>query len=174
MKRSKKISAIMHKLLIERRIDNFSVVELRDASLSIEGMDSDLDEARKKVYRQILRFEKINWLRSEGSGQKKRYFQTDLFKKQLLEPKLDSVEISIPSTPDYSVLSKERKEYKAELEIILGEIEEYQSLKIRFPELEPKLTPLQQQAKERSALLLGKMNVLTNVLRTIYRDSSQC
>lgn len=85
MKRSRKISAVMHKLLIEKGMDGFSVVELRDASLSIEFTGSDLDEARKKVYRQILRFEKNNWLRSEGSGRKKRYFQTDLFWFQSLK-----------------------------------------------------------------------------------------
>ena len=56
MKRSTKISAIMHKLLIEKGMDRFSVIELRDASLSISDFRKEPDEARKRLYRQILRF----------------------------------------------------------------------------------------------------------------------
>jgi hypothetical protein len=167
MKRSPKISAVMHKLLIKKRMDGFSVVELRDASISTDDSHVDLDDARRKIYRQILRFMKNNWLRSEGNGQQKRYFQTDLFKTFQTASKLESVGIDISSIPDYSVLNHERNQHKGELEIVLGEIEEYQSLNCRFPELEPKLTPFFEQAKERSAHLFGKVNVLTNVLKTL-------
>ena len=46
----------MHKLLIEKEMDGFTVVELRNASISIDSSFVDLDDARRKVYRQILRF----------------------------------------------------------------------------------------------------------------------
>ncbi|MGF1701452.1 hypothetical protein L4D09_14230 [Photobacterium makurazakiensis] len=174
MKRSAKVSAVMHKLLIEKEMDGFSVIELRDASISISNDHTEPDEARKIVYRQILRFMKNDWLRSEGTGQKKRYFQTDLFKTLQVAPKPEAIEIDTPSIPDYSVLIRERSQYKGELEIILGEIEEYQSLNHRFPELRGKLTPLLEQAKERSAQLLGKVNVLTNVLKTLSEGKTTC
>lgn len=174
MKRSTKISAVMHKLLIEKGMDGFTVVELRDVYISVEDSHVDSDEARKKMYRQILRFMKKNWLRSEGHWQNKRYFQTDSFKALQVAPKLESVEMDAPSTPDYSVLSYERNQYKGELEIVLGEIEEYRSLNRRFPELEVRLTPLLEQAKERSAHLLGKVNVLTNVLKTLSEGKAAC
>lgn len=174
MKRSKKIGALMHKLLIEKGMDGFSVVELRDASLPIEGIDSDLKEARKTVYRQILRFEKNNWLRSEGSGQRKRYFQTNSFKIRLQKIESECVEFTSNSSPDYSVLSVEYSQHKGELEIVLGEVDEYHSLRIRFPELESKLNPLLQQARERSAVLLGKVNVLTNVLNVLSEEKVSC
>ncbi|NOI25726.1 hypothetical protein [Vibrio mediterranei] len=174
MKRSTKISAEMHKLLIERRMDGFSVIELRDALVSIGDTNLDLDDARRRVYRQILRFLKNNWLRSEGSGRQKRYFQTDLFKTLLVTPKKSSVDVGMASASDYSVLIHERNQYKAELEIVLGEIEEYQSLNSRFPELEFKLTPLLEEAKERSAHLFGKVNVLTNVINTLFEDTATC
>ncbi|MDH5927385.1 hypothetical protein L8S13_13815 [Vibrio lentus] len=172
MKRSTKISAEMHKLLIEKRMDGFSVIELRDAFVSIDDSYVDLDDARRRIYRQILRFMKNNWLRNEGSGQQKRYFQTDLFKTLLVAPKQEFVDIA--SVPDYSVLSHERNQYKGELEIVLGEIEEYQSLNCRFPELEPKLIPLLDKAKEHSAHLLGKVNGLTNVLQTLSEGKQTC
>ncbi|PSU42858.1 hypothetical protein C9J12_28590 [Photobacterium frigidiphilum] len=174
MKRSAKVSAVMHKLLIEKEMDGFSVIELRDASISISNDHTEPDEARKIVYRQILRFIKNDWLRSEGTGQKKRYFQTDLFKTLQVAPKPEAVEIEISSMTDYSILRRERSQYKGELEIVLGEIEEYQSLNHRFPELKVKLTPFLEQAKERSAHLLGKVNVLTNVLKTLSEGKTTC
>ena len=174
MKRSTKISAEMHKLLIEKRMDGFSVIELRDAFVSIDDSYVDLDDARRRIYRQILRFMKNNWLRNEGRGQQKRYFQTDLLKTLLVTPKQDSVDVDIALAPDYSVLSHECNQHKGELEIVLGEIEEYQSLNGRFPELEPKLIPLLDQAKERSAHLLGKVNGLTNVLKTLSEGKPTC
>ncbi|MFB1074851.1 hypothetical protein [Vibrio diabolicus] len=176
MKRSTKISAIIHKLLIEKGMDGFSVIELRDASLSMSDGKEGLDEARKKLYRQILRFIKNGWLESEGSGREKRYFKTALFCSLNVTPKAQRTEISSPlnTAPDYSVLQHERNQYKAELEIVLGEIDEYQSLNRRFPELEQKLKPLLQQARERSAHLFGKVNVLTNVLNAISSDIAEC
>ncbi|MDF4990398.1 hypothetical protein P3674_22055, partial [Vibrio parahaemolyticus] len=74
MKRSTKISAMMHKLLIEKEMDGFSVVELRDAFISTDNSGTDPDEARRMVYRQIRRFTNNSWLITEGKGQKKRYF----------------------------------------------------------------------------------------------------
>ncbi len=174
MKRSTKISALMYKLLIEKRMDGFSVIEARDSSLSLEDETQDLVEARKRIYRQIWQYQKKNWLRSEGEGRSKRYFQTEQFKvlqvtgQKTVEPLIKA------RSADYSVLFRESKEYKGELEIVLGEIDEYQSLKYRFPELESKLTPLLQQAKQRSAHLLGKVNVLTNVLNVLSEGKKTC
>lgn len=180
MRRSMKISAEMYKLLIERALDGFSVIELRDEFIVLKASQIDPDEARKKVYRQILRFIKKGWLRSEGSGRQKRYFQTDTFKalhvkpKPKPKPKSENIDIEIASNHDYSVLVSERNQYKGELEIVLGEIDEYQSLNVRFPELESKLITLLDEAKERSAYLLGKVNGLTNVLKVLYEGKQTC
>ncbi|MCG9782003.1 hypothetical protein L1D52_06510 [Vibrio brasiliensis] len=176
MKRSTKISAIMHKLLIEKGMDRFSVIELRDASLSISDLRKNPDEARKRLYRQILRFVRNGWLESEGEGRDKRYFQTELFRSLNVRPKVGRENVTFPvkPSPDYSVLRHERNQYKAELEIVLGEIDEYQSLNRRFPELEQRLNPMLQQARDRSAHLFGKVNVLTNVINTISSDVVEC
>ncbi|MBF4277512.1 hypothetical protein EAY27_09900 [Vibrio anguillarum] len=180
MNRSQKMNAFMHQLLIEKQMDNFSVVEIRDALLLLEGVDPDPEEARKFIYRQILVLEKKGWLSCEGIGRQKKYFQTELFRgldiisRESSSPK---VRISQPSTSTidgYSVLMTERGEHQGELEIILGEIEEYQSLSQRFPELSTQITPLLKIARERSALLLGKINVLTNVLTSLSEGCARC
>ena len=174
MKRSIKISDEIHKLLIEKEMDGFLVVELRDAFVSIDGSYVDLDDARRKVYRQLLRLVKNNCLRVEGTGQQKRYFQTDLFKGLQADTVLENTKVTLSAASDYSVLIHERNQYKGELEIVFGEIDEYQSLCGRFPELEPKLAPLLEQAKKHSARLLGKVNVLTNALKTLSEDNQLC
>ncbi len=61
-------------LLIEKRMDGFSVMEARDASLNIGDGMPNLDEARMKVYRQIWQYQQRGWLRTEGEGRNKRYF----------------------------------------------------------------------------------------------------
>ncbi|MEH0688626.1 hypothetical protein H4F17_06090 [Vibrio cholerae] len=176
MKRSTKISAIMHKLLIEKGMDGFSVIELRDASLSISDLRKNPDEARKRLYRQILRFVRNGWLECEGEGRDKRYFQTEMFRSLNVKPKVGRENATSPvkTSPDYSVLCHERNQYKAELEIVLGEIDEYKSINRRFPELEPRLNPMLQQARDRSAHLFGKVNVLTNVINSISSDVTEC
>lgn len=169
MKRARRISAVMHKLLIEHGLDGFTVLEARDLWLSVYDKKSNSSEARKKVYRAIFNFEKKNWLRCEGSGRSKRYFQTEELKQ------IPGYEVSNHQSEsnnqvydhDYSILLNERNEYKGELEIVLGEVDEYQSIVSRFPDLEGRLAPIHQQAKERAALLLGKINALTAVLNTL-------
>ena len=168
------ISNDMHKLLIEKEMDGFLVVELRDAFVSIDDSYVDLDDARRKVYRQLLRLVKNNWLRVEGTGQQKRYFQTDLFKGLQVYIGSENTKATLSAASDYSVLRHECNQYKGELEIVLGEINEYQSLCGRFPELEPRLIPLLEQAKEHSGQLLGSVNVLTSVLKTLSEDNPSC
>ncbi|MFM2661898.1 hypothetical protein AAFX15_17300 [Vibrio chagasii] len=176
MKRARRISAVMHKLLIENGLDGFTVLEARDFWLSLDNVDSDSAEARKKVYRAIFNFEKKSWLRSEGSGRKKRYFQADQFKALYVNVTANNQADLKPQVPvqNYSILNSERNEYKGELEIVLGEVDEYQSIVSRFPELKNKLAPLHQEAKDRAALLLGKVNVLTKVLNTLYEEDKPC
>ncbi|MGL6313198.1 hypothetical protein [Vibrio sp. WXL103] len=174
MKRSTKISAMMHKLLIEKKMDGFSVVELRDAFVSTDNGRTDPDEARRMVYRQLKRFTDNNWLVSEGKGRKKRYFQTSQFKSLQVEPKLQTTRVSSSSGADYSELFCEHGQYKAELEIVLSEIDEYQSVIRRYQELEVKLRPLLEQAKDRSAHLLGKVNALTNALNSLSEEAVSC
>ncbi|MEZ8282131.1 hypothetical protein AB6C51_18020 [Vibrio splendidus] len=176
MKRAQRISAVMHKLLIENGLDGFTVVEARDLWLSLDAVAPNSAEAHKKVYRAIFNSEKKSWLRSEGSGRKKRYFQTAQFRELRNNITTNNQTEIKPQVPiqNYSILNNERNEYKAELEIVLGEVDEYKSITSRFPELKNKLAPLHQEAKDRAALLFGKVNVLTKVLNTIYEGGELC
>lgn len=171
MKRPKKISAIMHKLLVEEKMDGFSAIEARNALLSFGWQGSSSDELRKQLYRQLLQFNDKGWLKSEGIGRNKRFYVTSAFRglcvaSKSVQQEKTAVNHSV-RPQDYSVLVIEQRQYEGELKIVLGEIDEYRSLLVRFPCLEEHILPLQKLSKVRSAELLGKVNVLSNVLKSL-------
>ncbi|MBF4243103.1 hypothetical protein EA003_25495, partial [Vibrio anguillarum] len=96
------------------------------------------------------------------------------FKALTVEPRVASknkvnVDPIVTQTADtpLNVLEQEKKQYEGELEITLGEIEEYQSLLTRFPHNRQKMQPLFNTARELSAKLLGKINALTNWIKVV-------
>ncbi len=164
----------MFNLLIEKGMDDFSVIDARDALLNSSVIFSSKDDARKYIYKQLLSFEEKGWLSTIGTHRSKRYHQTSEFKALTVEPRVASknkvnVDPIVTQTADtpLNVLEQEKKQYEGELEITLGEIEEYQSLLTRFPHNRQKMQPLFNTARERSAKLLGKINALTNWIKVV-------
>ncbi|HDY7484013.1 TPA: hypothetical protein RQJ48_004178 [Vibrio vulnificus] len=164
-----RINPHMFNLLIEKGMDGFSVIEARDTLLNSDVTFPSKDDARKFIYKQLLSFEEKGWLSVVGTQRSKRYHQTSEFKALKVEPRMarnskvkaDSMAIQISET-SLTALEQEKKQYEGELAITLGEIEEYQSLLTRFPHSRQKMQPLFNEARERSAKLLGKINALTN------------
>ncbi|MBD1575913.1 hypothetical protein HC723_05510 [Vibrio sp. S11_S32] len=176
MKKTIKVGELVRKLLIENEMDGFSITEARNAFVELEETSNDLIEARKQVYRLILRFEKNGLLFSEGAGRNKKYFRSEVFKQQyplqVSPKKLDTEQRS--NISDYSILVSERNEHSAELEITLNEINAYRSLISRFPDLEKRVMPFLQESKERSVSLLGKVNAFTHVLNVLSEGETSC
>lgn len=172
------ISTIMYILLIEHKMDAFSVLDARDTLLLNNHFYSNAVELRKMVYRQILYFERKGWLMSDGRGKQKKYYVTDNFPHKLVVNKATLIGSSVTHTvaieENYSILLKERREHEGELKIVLGEIDEYRSLLSRFPALEQNIEPLLQASKIRSTQLLGKVNVLTNILKSLSAEQVTC
>ncbi|WP_414931285.1 hypothetical protein [Vibrio europaeus] len=181
MKKVTRINPDMFKLLIEKGMDNFSVIEARDALLNGASTFPSRDDARKYIYKQLLSFEEKGWLSVTGIRRDKRYHQTNDFKALIIEPRTpsrrkatdDSMTGQIPDSC-LNTLEQEKKQHEGELAITLGEIEEYQSLLIRFPNNRQDMQPLFNAARERSAKLLGKINALTNWMQVAQSKASQC
>ncbi len=171
----------MFNLLIEKGMDNFSVLEARDALHGNEDTFPNKEEARKYVYKQLLSFEEKGWLSVTGTRRDKRYHQTNDFRLLIIEPKTprkrkatdDSMTGQIPYS-SLNTLEQEKKQHEGELAITLGEIEEYQSLLMRFPNNRQDIQPLFNEARERSAKLLGRINALTNWMQVAQSKASQC
>ncbi len=181
MNKVTRINPHMFNLLIEKGMDDFSVIEARDALLNSGVAFPNKADARKYVYKQLLSFEEKGWLSVIGTLRHKRYHQTCDFKALKIEPrearnskvKADSTVVQTADIP-LTVLEQEKKQYEGELAITLGEIEEYQSLLTRFPHSRQKMQPLFSAARERSAKLLGKINALTNWMQVVQGKAQQC
>ncbi|MBW8190949.1 hypothetical protein K0504_07860 [Neiella marina] len=177
MKAVPKINAIMFKLLIEKEMNNFTVVELRNAALDANLLPQDPNEARKKIYRQILNFQRKGWLNTTEVDGSKRYVVSDEFlaqsfashKAKYQQPKTSR----LIQNDDKKVLCEELSCHKGELEITLGEIQEYQSLIARFPSLGVSLSKLLYEAQIRSANLLGKVKAVTATIDSL-RSETKC
>lgn len=179
-----KINRFMYNLLIEKKQDGFSVTEARDAILSYDNGLEDINQARKVIYRQILSFLGKGWLRDTGEGRNKQYWVTDTFKQLSVEPRSSGkgadlkVETELKPVTKVTMgidqLFREKSQYEGELSITLGEVEELRSLIERFPEKSHEWTPLLNEAKERSATLLGRINALGKVLKHDAKAAKQC
>ncbi|NMV05989.1 hypothetical protein HKB28_02290, partial [Vibrio parahaemolyticus] len=67
MKKVTRINPDMFNLLIEKGMDDFSVIEARDALLNSTSTFTSSDEARKYVYKQLLSLEEKGWLSVIGT-----------------------------------------------------------------------------------------------------------
>ncbi|HIF9530253.1 TPA: hypothetical protein ACX6S4_002652 [Photobacterium damselae] len=172
MNNPQKINTVMYALLVERQMNNFSVPEARDALLNANGIPKNPDKARRLIYRQIVYFENKGWLTSEGTGRNRRYYQTSKFRELTTQPKhrLQQNQLNKLTLQSYAVLDKERKQHLANLEIVLGEIDEYQSIIKRLPELEQTVYPIYERAKTRSTILLRKVDIINNIINIMNQE----
>ncbi|TON45603.1 hypothetical protein CGH56_23825, partial [Vibrio parahaemolyticus] len=108
-------------------------------------------------------------------GSSKRYSTTEEFRELNVIPNKMRSTSNSSDTPatnglsqsEISLLKTEKREVEAELEITLSEIEQYKLLEKRFSKLSQVVDPLIKKASERSADLLGNLNALSNVLRSL-------
>ncbi|MFZ8768327.1 hypothetical protein LCE44_00095 [Vibrio harveyi] len=181
MKKVTRINPDMFNLLIEKGMDDFSVIDARDALLNGTSAFSSRDDARKYVYKQLLSFEEKGWLSVTGTRRDKRYHQTNDFKALTIESrtlrKRKATQESVTGhviDSSLNTLDQEKKKHEGELAITLGEIEEYQSLLKRFPNNKQDIQPLFNSARERSAKLLGRINALTNWMQVVQGNTQKC
>lgn len=78
------------------------------------------------------------------------------------------------TSPFVETLLNEKKQFEAELAILLGEVDEYKDLQKRFPEQLRLFYSALEEAKNNSAKLLGKVNALTTVLASLKNGAKQC
>ncbi len=160
-------------------MNDFTVIEARDALLQNNTEFTDTDVARKYIYRQLLWAVNHDFLKRTdhfNDGIKKViYSKTETFscskfipvnrdkkQKQKLPRKVGTAK---PKTENYKAqLEKELMIYEMDLNASIEEAKEYKHLSTRFPELKDKLQQHHQQAKDQSIQLLGKVHALQKLL----------
>jgi len=183
------MNVFLHSLLIIKQMNNFTVLEAKDALLKDHAEFTDDVETRKFIYRQLTR--------SVEKGLLKRTDRFDNGSKQVIYSKTDKLlassvvpikrgakariatkktePVKAPESVSYKTeLQKELMAYEIDLNTILEEAKEYKRLSVRFPDLKEKLQQHQFQAKEKSIKLLGKVHALQNLLGYTVTEHPTC
>ncbi|MEZ8094497.1 response regulator [Photobacterium swingsii] len=173
------INEHIYNILMDEQFDNFTVLQLRDIYLSSKETTINMVEARKIVYRQILRLLKLGLLeKNEAERQRKpTYTKTALFYEAKLQPRVKIIQseqaLSMPESIKQDVaeksqnviqqLEKKLKQYQVDLLASIGESEEYMRLYEALPEMKSHLEMQYHQARERSSKLLGQIKAIKTV-----------
>lgn len=167
-----KINEKMYSLLVEQQLNNFSVIALRDTYLASDLGETCPIEARKFVYRQILRLQEKGLL-SKQEGESTRdatYSKTKLFNSTQIYSKscnnVSDIASILPKQRDSAItfLQKELQQYQVDLSSGLAESEEYKRLAKMLPELKPQLETCFVRSREKCSKLLGQITAIETLL----------
>ncbi|MDC0611356.1 hypothetical protein OAP63_11510 [Vibrio sp.] len=179
MRKTKRLSQPMYNLLIKQNLDSFTILQLRDAFLGVSDRFTDINEARKYVYRQVNNLVSHGYLLATGNGRKKRYTKTELFfditfmekaeKKTQYESIPKVTEKKMVSSPDTSlaILKKELNQFQGELSIALDEVDDCRSLMERFPDYVELLEPMLMTAQKRSSAMYARIGNRSTLIHSI-------
>ena len=179
-----KMNVLLAKILEGETFNKFTVVKLRDEYLRHSQETLCAKEARKYVYRQIVRLVKLGLLIKNGAknSHKITYKKTALFNEvTFLSNSSQEVlyENKLPISDEnnlgkYSIKSLEKtlKEYKVDMMAAIGESEEYIRLLDTIPEMKEQLREHYHLARDKSSKLLGKIKALQTIIE--IQSKTQC
>lgn len=169
-------------IMSSANFDKFTVLELRSAYLALsQKKDLDKTDARRFVYRHILRLENIGLLKRTHSKKtdKTTYTKTKIFDIN----KFNAVNLPVSGELDINPnepapLSKDLLQslidklqgYKAELLISIGETDEYKSLCREYPQLKEQLQGSYNFARENSRKIIGNVKALEKTIELQKQD----
>ncbi len=161
--------------------ESFTVAELTTHYLEHpESLHKGKKPARQFIYRNMVRMMKAGLMEKlPDDGGWPRYRLTQKFRSHRPGATKKEASTSIPSEPVPSVkpppappgkpvaaLRERLSKHRSDMLCALGEAEEYESLCKELPELSEEAQSLYSEARERSALLLGKIKALESLLST--------
>lgn len=161
-------------ILLTDGFDNFTVLELRSAYLArVDNPALDKVEARRYVYRHILRLEKYGLLVRKESTKKDRTYYS---KTAELSPDRFNSHNEQASAPKETTrsdrhelrqqLHEKLNRYRSELLMALGETEEYKSLHQEFPDLTHELQEQYNSARDHCSKIHGRIKAIENLMTT--------
>lgn len=168
----------LYDVLVGEDLNEFTVTELRDAFVAYPQVrESDLVEARRVVYTQILRLVKQELLQKVASDHPyhTRYVKTPRFYERVFQAKelpsesgcevAETAASAVNATPSLTdALHSRLQGYRAELLTAMGESEEYQRLLKDFPEHQRVIRRQYEQARDTTTRLLGRVKAVEHLL----------
>lgn len=135
--------------------------------------------ARQFVYRNIMRLIDAGLLEKLPSQKGwPRYQVTDAYKESFSTPahltakqRESSSTLTAPTMTIIGAMQKRLNQHKSDMLCAMGEAEEYSALCHEHPDLQEQVQALYNQARDRSAILLGKVKALEGLL---HQNSRSC
>ncbi|MCU4677575.1 hypothetical protein N7931_18305 [Catenovulum sp. 2E275] len=147
----------MKTLLVENGLNNFSMIEMRDAYQKAFPSDKSSGEIRKYLYRQLYRLKTEGYLKTEGdeNSQNIVYSKTDLFELEFVE-QTNTVKHTKKSR-EIIDLENDLIQLEVDLSASIAESQEYNKYISLYPHHKSLIMPRLKAAREKSSSLLGKV-----------------
>lgn len=166
----KKAAIELNKTLLEilssDSLTTFTVLDVQKAYIDLVPNDGSMEGIKKMIYRQIYRLAKFGVLKRDSKQGRVVYFsKTELFNKTKFIPKFIGSQTVIKpvckSDQDFvKALNDKKAQYKVEMLTALGEAEELKALMEEFPFNQKRLAPIYISAREKSSILIGRINAI--------------
>jgi hypothetical protein len=183
-----KIKEPLCSIVKDKSFDGFTVTQLRNVLLKIQGSELTEKEARIFVYKQILRLLKRGLLSKISTNKGARdaiYSKTPAFHEAIIIPYGEYVNTDNTRTPENQCinlnkgsanddvvnnLKEQIKGDKVDLISSISESEEYLRLIKTFPQAKEYLHSKYLDASERSSQFLGKIRATKNLLNYLSEE----
>lgn len=163
----KNLNEAMYLLLVEKRIDNFSVSELVETYMHLYSSSKNELKARVFIHRQLYRLVNQGYLLKYGkkNTQKIKYILTEKFKQSFCNLNNSRAKDYFMAEAEVKAALKNRlKEYECNLLVSTSEMEEYQSYMEEYPAIIVLLKSKFDLAKEEKYRCLGRITAVQNIL----------
>ncbi|GAB3530754.1 hypothetical protein [Photobacterium alginatilyticum] len=178
MSKSVALNEHIYNLLIVRDLDHFTVTELRDALLETGNINTDKNETRKFVYRQVSRLVLKGYLeKSTEKGFHNAVYSKTLAarstrfhaKKNNLTKSQEASKIAEKSPGNnkiefLSAIKRERNELEVRQAIALREIDKFKELLHRFPDEQSYIRPFFVEARRHATDVQGDLEAVTKLI----------
>ncbi|PKH93219.1 hypothetical protein CXF76_02350 [Pseudoalteromonas sp. 78C3] len=170
MTKAIKLNEDIYHLLVKKNFNHFTITALRNTLQALNDTYKNPDEARRFVYRQVMRLvDKGLLVRDENPSPKRaQYSKTPLFKTSIFTRVTnDSIanlsQSQVINNNFESELDEAIKVCESEVLILVSEIEEYKRLINTFPNNRDSIVIFLSDGQTRLFSLKGKLAALNNI-----------
>lgn len=155
-------------LLVQKKLNKFSIGELKEAYMAEFKDDKTESKARKFIYRQVYKLVNSGYLIRIGNKYKKnnKYYQTELFKREFFNSIPQVSHVKLTEIGSKLRLINKLVEYKGRLAVSIAEIEAYQRRTNQDPHLIERLKPKLDSAKHKRSQCIEKVTAIENILNS--------
>lgn len=170
MTKAIKLNEDIYHLLVEKNFNHFTITALRNTLQALNDTYKNPDEARRFVYRQVMRLVDKGLLARDENPSPKRaqYSKTPLFKTSIFTRVTNDSVLSLSQSQvlDKSFnneLHEAIKTHESEMTVLVSELEEYKRLIEANPNCYDAIVALLEKGQARMLSIKGKLAALNNI-----------